>query len=133
MRTYYSYSYTVSVISLFVLMLGHFFLSQQSLRHPSSLCHGGYTVETLATIYICIPITYVPTYTCASFETSFYFHYPTRDLQGSLRLMEQGVTIFTQLITYSLYSLARIHWPEYLLQHPICCCCKLGLIFFLCT
>ena len=24
----------------------------------------------------------------------FYFHYPTRDLQGSLRLMEQGVTIF---------------------------------------
>ena len=25
----------------------------------------------------------------------FYFHYPTRDLQGSLRLMEQGDTIFT--------------------------------------
>ena len=25
----------------------------------------------------------------------FLFHYPTRDLQGSLKLMEQGVTIFT--------------------------------------
>ena len=28
---------------------------------------------------------------------SFYFHYPTRDLQGSLRVMEQGVTIFPSL------------------------------------
>ena len=28
-------------------------------------------------------------------QVLFYFHYPTTDLQGSLRLMEQGVTIST--------------------------------------
>ena len=29
---------------------------------------------------------------------SIYFHYPTRDLQGSLRVMEQGVTILEYLL-----------------------------------
>ena len=37
-----------------------------------------------------------PDYLIQSLQVAhFYFHYPTRDLQGGLRLMEQGVTIFT--------------------------------------
>ena len=35
---------------------------------------------------------------CACVCLSIYFHYPTRDLQGSLRLIEQGVTIFTIIL-----------------------------------
>ena len=50
---------------------------------------------------------------CIWRDNLFYFHHPTRDLQGSLKLIKQGVAIFTSGFDTLLNSSKRFAqiWP----------------------